>query len=296
MIFGVSFNASHARYLGVDPKTVLNTVLTQWGFRYLRLSAQWNTLESEPGKYNFGDLDWQMDMAAEQGAKVILAVGQKTPRWPECHLPDWAKKLNESDYRAALENFTRHVINRYKSHKALEIWQVENEAFLPFGECRAFTRNNLADEIKLVRSLDSAHQTLTVDSGELSTWRKTAKVADLFGTTMYRTVWNKTTGYFSYDWLPALFYRAKLWLNGRDVNETFIMELQAEPWIPNNNPNTTDMAEQYKSMSLKRLEKNVNFARRVGLPRAYLWGAEWWYWLKIKGENAIPDFIANLSK
>jgi len=25
----------------------------------------------------------------------------------------------------------------------------------------------------------------------------------------------------------------------------------------------------------------VEFAKKVGFPEIYLWGAEWWYWLKI---------------
>ena len=32
----------------------------------------------------------QIEQAAIRNVKVILAVGQKLPRWPECYIPGWA--------------------------------------------------------------------------------------------------------------------------------------------------------------------------------------------------------------
>ena len=148
----------------------------------------------------------------------------------------------------------------------------------------------------MIKQIDQRHPTLVTDSGELSTWRRTARVADLFGTTMYRVVWNKFWGYLSYDWLPPSFYRLKLWLNQRDTKQAYIMELQAEPWITNQPIEQMPMTEQYKSMNLDRLKKNLEYAGQTGFPRAYLWGAEWWYWLKEKGATEIPNFIAGLNK
>lgn len=295
IIYGVSFNTEYSYYLGLDPKKVLETILDDWKFRYLRLTAQWNQIEPQQGQYNWQDLDWSMDMAATKGAKVLLAVGYKTPRWPECHLPAWADMDVEKN-RADRQEYIRQVIERYKSHPALEIWQVENEPFLAFGNCQKFSPQDLQEEIELVKSIDSSHLIITTDSGELSLWHRTAKVTDLFGTTMYRVVWNKFIGYFSYDWLmPAFVYRAKLWFNNRDINTAYITELQAEPWIPNKALTDTPLPEQFKSMNLSRLKKNLDFASKTGMPRAYLWGAEWWYWLETKGEKDIPNIIKSLN-
>jgi len=35
-------------------------------------------------------------------------------------------------------------------------------------------------------------------------------------------------------------------------------------------------------MNLERFKQNIEFAKRTGLDKFYLWGAEWWYWLKEK--------------
>lgn len=294
MIYGASFNAEYASYLGLDVKEAFNKILDEWQFKYIRLSAQWDLIEKIKGQYDWDDLDWMMNKAAKRNVKVVLVVGNKTPRWPECHFPGW---IDASSHQPDLLNFIKNVVTRYKNHPALEIWQVENEPFLRFGDCEPISAQELTEEVALVKQLDPLRSTMVTDSGELSLWRRTAKQADLFGATIYRVVWNKRLGYWSYDWLlPPLAYTAKLWLNGRDINTAYITELQAEPWIPDKKLADTPLAEQFRSMSLERLKSNVNFAARTGMPRAYLWGAEWWLWLEGKGNNDFSDYIKQLKK
>jgi len=296
-IYGVSFNSEYAAYLGLDSNKVFDTILNKWNFKYIRLSAQWDEIEKTRGIYDFSSLNKLMDAAAASGARVTLAVGQKIPRWPECHAPAWANDLSDNEYKAAIKRFIKATVDQYKDHPALEIWQVENEPLLKFGECRFFNTAMLSSEIVSVKSLDANHKIIITDSGELSSWRHTAKAADLFGTTMYRTVWNEYLGYVSYDWLSPLFYRAKLLFTGQKTENAFISELQAEPWVDNQDVKNMDLADQYKSMSLERFQKNVDYAQRVGFPRAYLWGAEWWYWMAEKKDvDGFVDFAKGLKK
>ena len=62
--------------------------------------------------------------------KVALVVGQKTPRWPECHIPKWANQLTDNKYQIAVKEYVKYVVEKYKNHPALDIWQVENEPLL----------------------------------------------------------------------------------------------------------------------------------------------------------------------
>lgn len=297
MIFGASFTPDYAQYLGFDYKELYKTILNDWQFKYVRLPAVWDRMEKERGKLDFSELDWLMDEAAKSGAKVTLVVGQKTPRWPECHLPDWALNLSHEEYRQKLLGFIGAVAAKYKNHPALEIWQVENEPFLPFGKCVPMSQKEYKEELGLVKNIDSAHPTMATDSGELSTWFRTARLADYFGMTMYRVVWNKFIGYLSYEKIfPAFFYRFKLWVNGVDVNKAFVSELQAEPWIPDRTLSSTPLPEQYKSMDLNRLRRSAAFAEKTGMSRAYLWGAEWWYWLEKQGNGEFVNYIKQLKK
>lgn len=294
-IYGVSFDPEYARYLLPNTGEAYMALLNDWQFRYVRLPAHWDVVEKKQGTYDFSDLDWYMDRTGDVGGKVMLAIGQKTPRWPECHIPAWAKDLQPEDYRRALLRYMSAVVERYKNHPGLELWQVENEPFLGFGSCAELTPDEARQEVELVKQLDPVHKTIMSDSGELSLWRKTANVADLFGTTVYRNVWNKHIGSWSYGFIPSAYYRLRLWVADRSPEEAFIIELQAEPWITKDIDEVSPV-ELLKIMDKKTIEKNMIYAERIGLPRVYLWGAEWWYWLKVKGYNEIPDFIQQLPK
>lgn len=295
--FGASFDSDYARYLGLDVKKSFTTIVKDWGFKQVRLAANWDILQKTVSStFDFSELDSLMNVATQNKAKIILTVGQKTPRWPECHRPSWLSAIDKNTERSLLLNYIKTVVVRYKNHPALEIWQVENEPFLPFGLCPKYSTQDLSEEINLVRANDPVHQILITDSGELSSWRNTALAGDLFGTTMYRVVWNKYIGYFNYDWLPAAFYRFKLWLVGRSENKAFVVELQGEPWIPDKQVKNLSLAEQFKSLDFARLKKNILFAQAVGFPRAYLWGAEWWQWMAQSGHPEFEGFIKQLPK
>lgn len=294
-IYGISFDPDYARYLMPDAGKGYLTALTDWQFRYVRLPAHWDGVEKEPGVFDFSDLDWYMDRARDYGVHVLLAVGQKTPRWPECHVPKWTKNLDPVAYNQAVQKYIAAVVRHYRDHAGLEMWQVENEPFLAFGKCPVMTAAELREEVTLVKDLDANHPTLVADSGELSSWRVTGRAADYFGTTVYRLVYDKYFGFMEYKYIPVLFYRLKLVLIGRDVKTAYLVELQAEPWFTRDASEET--AEQITpTMDLARLKNNVAYANKIGFPRVYLWGAEWWTWMLTHESTGIPDYIKTLRK
>jgi len=282
--YGISFSKQHAESLGLNWKENYLAMLDELKPKYLRFSATWDEVEKERGQYDFTEIDWQMNEAKKRGVKVILAIGQKAPRWPECHIPDWAEILEEENYKIELFKYLKTVVERYNLNEALEIWQVENEPFIKFrfGDCENYHQNLVLEEINFVKDLSPEHKIIITDSGELSTWRQATKVGDLFGSTLYRVVMTPGGRYWNYDWLPAGFYKLKAKFWGIDFNNFYISELQAEPWFTNSNPNTTDIFEQEKSMNIERMNKHFDYVERIGVSRAYLWGVEWWYWMKTK--------------
>lgn len=288
-VWGVSFSAPHARWLGLDADRAYAALLEDLGVRSLRLSAYWNSLEWPNDTWHFEELDRQMDVAARHGATVTLAVGRRLPRWPECHVPDWAQALPEQRQREEILSYLRTIVERYRGHSALRTWQVENEPLLSvFGECPPPDRSFLTREVALVRSLDSRHPILITDSGELSMWMRTSAMGDRLGTTMYRVVWNPLVGYWRYDrWLPAGFYRLKAFLAGVTSDRMVIAELQGEPWAPRGALLTMPLSEQRRSMDAARLRAHASFARRTGFGEALFWGAEYWYWLREHGDASL---------
>ncbi len=279
---GMTFSSRYATDLGLDWQETYKALLDDIGVKKLRLPVYWDLAEREKGVYDFADIDWQLAEAKKRDATVILVVGIKVPRWPECHIPSWAKD-DESVRQAGMLSFIQQVVLRYKDDPTITKWQVENEPFLSFGICPKFNVAFLEKEIALVKRLDSSRPILLTDSGELSLWYGAARRGDEFGTTLYRDIYSeKAGGYFTYPVGPNFFRTKEFFVRLFSDQEKFsVIELQAEPWASGWVANVS-LEEQFQTMNESRLEENVTYTRRVGFEDIYLWGGEWWYWLKTK--------------
>ncbi|MFH1564441.1 MAG: cellulase family glycosylhydrolase [bacterium] len=287
--WGVAFSKPYAVELGLDWRKLFNDMINDLGVKAVRLPIYWDDVEKEKDIYNFDDYDWMMEQAQKAGVEAVFVVGQRLPRWPECHRPQWLNSMEQEDQDSELLIWIDDVVKRYSKYENIVMWQVENEPFLKlFGECEKVNPKLLKKEIDLVKSLDS-RPILITDSGELSLWLKSSKSGDYLGTTVYRIVHNPTIGYWSYFFIPASFYRFKSRLNFRSWDKMIVSELQAEPWYSNQeNAATMNMEEQFKSMNLEKFEDNINYARKIGFSSVYLWGVEWWGWLKEeKGDDTM---------
>ncbi len=281
--FGVTFSSRFARDLGLDAPETLRAIFSDLGVRKVRIPVYWDVVERERGSFDFSDIDWQLDMAKQHGAEVILAVGQKVPRWPECFVPAWAD--TEALKNEAATRFIQETIDRYKNHSEISLWQIENEPFLAFGICPPISKDVLDREIAVAHRADPSRSILTTDSGELSTWIPAASRGDVFGTTLYRKLWSNRFGYITYPIGPNFFRFKEMLVRLFTRQERFmVIELQAEPWAKGS---LTDVSldEQWKTMNAEQLIENVRYAQQVGFSEVYLWGAEWWYWLKEKRET-----------
>jgi hypothetical protein len=272
--------------LKLDWKQTYLAILDDLGTKNIKLHTQWDFVEGAQGKYFFDDIDWQIKQAEQRNVKIIYVLGLKTGRWPECHDPSWARDLLAEEEKKALLDYIKTVILRYKNSKSIEYWQVENEPFFKFGQCPDWYYKNdelLKEEISIVKAIDSSRQIIITDSGEQSLWAKAAGIGDIVGITMYRKVWahlSDDAGFYVDSFLPSInYYRKAQLIKTAFKKDVICVELQAEPW--NEKPfYTVPLAEQEKSMNFTQFKKNVEFAKNTGLDKFYLWGAEWWYWLK----------------
>lgn len=280
--FGITFSETYSRALRLNPHKVYLDILNELNFKKIRLVAYWNEIEKEKDNFNFDNLDFFISQAQKRNKEIILAIGFRVPRWPECHIPKWAEYLKEDEFQKRLFIYLEKVINRYKNNSSISAWQVENEPFLKiFGKCPPSNKNLFEKELNFVKKLDSARPILITDSGELSMWWNTAGKSEIFGTTLYRIVWNKHTGFFKHYLPPSIYtLRALMVKKFTNTKKVIIAELQAEPWIPNS---SYDAYKQSKIFTLENLKENIAFARKTGISEIYLWGVEWWYWQKEMG-------------
>lgn len=277
--FGVTFSQPYAEELKLDPNEVLTATLDDLGVRRFRIPAYWSLIEKEPGKWDWKWLDNELDAIAARNGTIVLAIGQKLPRWPECWIPDWAMKLSEADREKAVLNYLKQTIERYKKHPAIESWQLENEPGFAFGICPQTRKEFFDDEVKFVHSLDN-RPIATTDSGELSTWSLGKKVDNL-GVSVYRVVIGPS-GTFRYWFVPPQFYLRKGQIMGAllGFKNFYISELQMEPWTKRPTLLETPLHEQMQTFDLKQMNDNLNFAKNSGISTIDLWGVEWWYWMK----------------
>ncbi len=288
--YGVTFSQVQAMDLGLNWKEVYKATLEDLQVKNIRLSAYWNKVEPENDRFNFEDLDYMITEAEKKQVNVVLSVGRRLPRWPECHDPAWIKTLGKEQLKNELLSFVETVVLKYKNSPSIKIWQVENEPFLStFGECPTPDVELLDSEIALVKKLDPGRPVLITDSGELSFWISAGKRGDLFGTTLYRYVFSDKFNRYWTNYIPFWFYRIKAgfirFLNpGKQVA---IIELQAEPWTTKGILNTS-VEEQFKTMSMEKFEKILKVAESTRLSPQYLWGVEWWYYMKEKQNH--PEF------
>lgn len=278
--FGVTFIKNYADYFGLDSKETFLALRDDLGFRRFRLVSYWSDIEKTKGQYDFSELDWQFEQINAVDGEVTLAIGLRQPRWPECHLPDWAKHKDITDIYPDLAKFISSVVERYKDNPALDSYQLENEYFLNvFGECKDFSRERLKKEFELVKKIDAntpiilslANNYFGVPTGQPR--------ADQFGVSVYKRVYDYTLTkrYFEYPFTPWYYAGRAGFTELLTGRQSMLHELQAEPWAPMPLAQAS-IAEQDKSMNAQLLKERLAYGEATGFKQIDLWGGEWWYW------------------
>jgi hypothetical protein len=285
---GVSFIPDYAASLGLDPQKTMDALLGI-NIRHFRLTSYWSDMEPTPGHYDFSQLDWEFQKAEAKHAKIILTVGLRQPRWPECHAPSWVD-LNQPDsqWQPQLETYMQAVINRYKNSPSLASYQLENEYFLKgFGICpdSTMSRQRLVDEYNLVKKTDSSHPVIVGRSNNAIGLPLGQPQPNEFSISVYKRVWDAgvTHRYLEYPY-PAWYYGFLAGLQQKVTGKNMMIgELQAEAWPPRGQTiQTTSLAEQNKSLNAQRLKDRFQYGRATGMRQIYLWGGEYWYYRQVK--------------
>lgn len=283
---GVTFSQVQAERFGSDWRANYDALLRDLGFRHLRIVAYWDRTEPAPGNYDFSDTDWMIAEAAKYGAHVTLVVGQRTLRYPECYYPSWVNKNDPAEVSREVNAYIVATAEHYRRETTIESWQLENEFLLQaFGQCPAanLSSRELKLELSTLRRSDSGSgRPIIITQSDEYGFPIFGPLADSYGMSMYKIEWNQIThhGYIEYPqggWFN--FWRASLIsLFGRTGVQ--VGELQAEPWGPVGNENLTPV-EMARSMNVTQLQRNVSFAEATHMRDINLWGAEWWWYMKV---------------
>jgi hypothetical protein len=287
--WGVTYSPKFATEMGLDWQETYGAIIDDLQVKNIRIPIYWDQIEAVEGEYDFAKYDYIFDEGAKRNVKFIANIGWRLPRWPECHAPDWVDQSDLSATKARTIGMLEKAVVHFKDREEIVAWQVENEPLFDwFGICPKGDKEFLQNEIDFVKKLDASRPIIISASGELSSWRQEGNMSDIFGTTMYRVVWNPILRYIRYP-IPVWYYQAKARFFGIDANRTIVSELQAEPWVPRGTLADIEFDEFEKSFSVDQFRANMQFAIDVDFKQTYMWGVEWWYLQKQTGKAEYWD-------
>jgi hypothetical protein len=293
--YGISFSVKQCRAFQIDSAATLDWLLQQ-GWRRFRLMSYWDECERSPGAYDFTELDRQIAQIAAVGGEVTLCLGARQPRWPENHWPDWAWKASKPARTTALLNYVETVVERYKSQSCIVSYQLENEALLKsFGRRPEVDRERLRQEFALVKRLDPTRPVIMSTS---NSWGLPLRrpIPDIVGFSYYHVIWNRRLGRYTSAGQSAYAHIVRAWLIRLIWRRpSFIHELQCEPWAPKAIWEVST-AEQDKSMGIGHIKRSFARAHKTGLAPIDIWGAEWWYWRHVHGDDTIWQAVRDQLK
>ncbi len=278
---GVSYSTKYAAELDINYREGFSALIDDMGVENFRLMSYWDLHEPENNQYKWDRLDWYFEEAEAKGVSISLATGQRQPRWPECHIPDWTRQLDDEQYTMELLEYLETVANRYKDSPALKEYQLENEwANNLFGECPIKDRDRLTSEYSSLKQADPERD-VVINVSNQSGIPVIGPIGDRVGFSIYRDAYTEVLGKplrWSFWYVPSFWHSIRAGLIERfHGRETFIHELQTEPWGPDITANLT-LEQQNETMNAEKIPFMVDYAKSTGMKEIYLWGGEWWYW------------------
>ncbi|MGH2583859.1 MAG: hypothetical protein ACRDJE_02990, partial [Dehalococcoidia bacterium] len=177
------------------------------------------------------------------------------------------------------------------AHPAVEAIQVENEPFVHFqGHANGWRirKEFLAREIATVRAADPGEHPIVVSHASWvkmdDTWRWILENADAVAQSVYTKrqrgpwPWFYIFPYRIGPLTPDLPGQARV--AAEQGKLLWIGELQAEPYEHPSVDIRSIPTGEAASFSTRWLRENIRLAARSGASRVYLWGVEWWAYLR----------------
>jgi Beta-galactosidase len=314
--FGINFSCNQAEYLLLeDPAAgpagyvaddrpgrvewcaaTLSTILRESGAPDVRISVEWSQVEPAEGRYDFTLVDALLTAAQQAGARVMLGVGIKAQRHPEFYIPPWLlDQVHVSDDEVISDNALVHdraleMVRAIVAHTAessvIDSWQADNEPYIATSRASSWTlsRAFAAEEVAAIRAADPSRRPVSINQAQHFVfdrrWEDALADSDLLAASLYPF---RNYELFGHQFVVPILEIGPLAPNyaqqAREAHSAakqfWITELQAEPWV-DQDIRLTSPAHPSPNLTPANFRKNIEYARRSGADRGYLWGSEWW--------------------
>ena len=330
--YGVSYSFEQANWYGLDPRESYIELLDQFRFDWVRVPFFWDqTLLRSKGAtdgqvvdLNFDDLKFAIEEAAKRDVDVIIALGAKTPYFPEYHLPGEIEKQLEFGATITLDHpvageileTSRKVVESLAPYDNIIAWQVENEPLIGNVNRWKIDTSLIKAEVEVVRLADPAHRPIILNHAATGFYDRSwqtllpiLKPGDIFavnaffktkGTDLFNAkifgrevhiLWPDHFVWPVYSWgflSPDIeSIKEKVEAHG---NTLWILEMQAEPYIKK----LEEADDPLLPFRPGDIELADNFMRSHQIESVGLWGAHFWQYRAKNGDGSWLGAVKNL--
>ncbi len=324
--YGFSYSFENTAWYGLDPKKSLIELYDCCKFSWVRLPFYWDNMVNEDGELIIEDLKFAITEAKKRNIKVVIALGLKTPYYPEYHLP---KRISDQlkfgqtidiNYPAAQEllKLDQKLVLELSRYDNIAYWQVENEPLLANINNIKINPNLIAAEVDLIRKTDPMKRPIIlshVGPSEFdNNWKMLLpilKPGDILGVNAYFKTQGvnllafKLFGHeYSIPWPKGFVWPVQSWYflspnfdNLRKQlesqgNDLWILEMQSDPYI-----RTLEDAKKtsfyFKAEDIIKADIYIKQSRIKSIG---FWGSSFWLYRKSIGDSSWLDTVFQIVK
>lgn len=318
--FGINFSCNHAEYLLLEDPTkgaegyvddtrpgraewcaeTLGTLLRGLGAKHVRLSVEWDQVEPRPGEFDFRLIDALLAEAGRSGATVLVSVGAKAQRHPEFFIPEWALEGTNPSSNAVVDEdpvlrqrilaMIAAVVAHTAASPAIDSWSADNEPYIPSERADGWrlSREFVRLERETILANDPRRRPVSINHAQHFVtdrrWRDALDDADILAASFYPFRNVRILGRTYVVAIPEIGFMAPNYAHqarsARAQGKPFwLTEMQAEPWV-DSDIRLVGPENPSPNLTPDNFRKAMDYARRTGAARVYLWGSEWWLFQK----------------
>ena len=325
-LYGISYSFEQAGWYGNNPREDYVQMLEEFNFDWVRLPFFWNQMVDKDGSFNknFEDLKFAIEEAQKRNVKVIVAIGTKTPYFPEYHWPGEIEsqvKFGEVigfDHEIANDILAidKKVVSELLTFDNIAFWQVENEPLVGNVNKWKIDASLVAKEAEVVRKADSKNRPIILNHAATgfydTSWKELLPIleeGDVFAVNaFFKTkgtdiVTAKVFGHQIHIlWPEHLVWPVHSWFVfspdfskiKKEVesggNDLWVLEMQSEPYIKNIE-NAKDPLLSFEPKDISAADK---FLRSYEIKSVGFWGVHFWQYRENSGDFSWKDMVKQI--
>lgn len=319
--YGFSYSFEQASWYGLDSRDAFIQLLDSVHFDWVRLPFFWDQMVLENGDLAIEDLKFAIGEAKKRNVKVVIALGAKTPYYPEYHLPkEVAAQIRfgetiglKSPIAADILSIDEKLVSQLALYDNIVAWQVENEPYLANVNNWKIGKDLLSAEVDVVRTADPKKRPVIINhvAPAVFDWRYKSLVSilkpgDIFGVNAYFKTQGTYLASFKIfgnevriSWPKWLVWPVQSWLGfspdfervkkevAKSGIKLWVLEMQAEPYIRVR----SDADKQKYYFDAADVLAAESYLRSSKMESVGLWGASFWHYRRKIGDDSWMDTV-----